>query len=202
LLGSRRRGKESDELNETLVRLLELALERGAIKYGDFTLSSGQISSYYFDGRLVTLDAEGAHRVATAFLPALRECGAQAIAGPTVGADPIVGAVAALSYLDGYPVPGLIVRGEPKTHGQKRIVEGPIAPGLRVAVVDDACSTGGSLLHAIREIEAADCEVVKVMCILDRHQGGSAEIKRLGYDFLALLEADEKGEIAPTAIRS
>ncbi len=188
-------------LNDQAGAILDLALRKQALKFGEFKLTSGATSTFYFDGRLVTLDAEGAHRVATAFLPVLKECGAQAIAGPTVGADPIVGAVAALSYLDGQAIPGLIVRLAAKGHGAKRIIEGPVEPGLRVAVVDDACSTGGSLLHAIREVEAAACEVVRVMCILNRRQGGSAEIKRLGYDFFSLLEADARGNIAPSSFR-
>ena len=64
-----------------------------------------------------------------------------------------------------------------------------------MAVVDDTCSTGGSLLHAIEAVEGAGCQVVRVLCILDRHLGGSDEIRRRGYDFVALLEADQDGEI-------
>jgi orotate phosphoribosyltransferase len=66
-----------------------------------------------------------------------------------------------------------------------------------VAVVDDACTTGSSLFHAIEAVEAAGCEVVKVIAVLDRNEGGSAEIRRRGYDFLALLSANGRGEIAP-----
>ena len=170
----------------------------GALKFGEFRLSAGGLSSYYFDGRIVTLDPEGAYRVATAFYPILRDCGAEAIAGPTVGADPIVASVATISHLKGHPIPGLIVRKETKEHGAQRMIEGSLKPGAKVAVVDDTCSSGGSLLHAIDAIEEAGCRVVKVLCILDRHLGGSDEIRRRGYDFLALLEADEDGRIVPT----
>ena len=166
-----------------------------ALKFGEYRLSSGAASAYYFDGRLVTLDAEGAYWVASAFLQVVKNCGAQAIAGPTLGADPIVAAVTLMSYEEQCPLRGLIVRKEAKGHGERRIIEGPIEPGLKVAVVDDTCSAGTSLLHAIKEIEAAQCDVVKVMCILDRQQGGSDEIIRLGYDFFALLTADENGDI-------
>ena len=79
-------------------RLLELALERGAIKYGDFTLTSGIKSSYYFDGRLLSLDPEGANLIASALLPLLWEAGAEAVGGTTLGADPIVASVALASY--------------------------------------------------------------------------------------------------------
>lgn len=175
--------------------ILQLAKDRGALRFGQFKLSAGGTSAYYFDGRLVTLDPEGAYHVARAIIPILRECGAEAIAGPTLGADPIVSSVALMSYVEGHPIPGLIVRKESKQYGGKRAIEGPLAPGARVAVVDDTCTTGGNLLSAIGAVEAAGCQVVKVICILDRREGGSDEIRRRGYDFIALLEANASGEI-------
>lgn len=186
-------------MSETYAKtILDLAIQKGALQFGEFRLSAGGTSSYYFDGRIVTLDPKGAHHVAQAFLPVIRESGAAAIAGPTLGADPIVAAVSLLSYQDGgAQVPGLIVRKEAKEHGGKRAIEGALIPGSRVAVVDDACSTGGSIFHAIDAVEAEGCEVVKVLTILDRHQGGSEELRRRGYDFYALLEADPNGNITP-----
>ena len=178
-------------------KILEVALAREALKFGEFKLSAGGTSSYYFDARLVTLDPEGAYYVARAFLPVIKECGAEAIAGPTIGADPIVASVAVMSHLEGVGIPGLIVRNQPKEHGAGRLVEGPLKHGARVAVVDDTCSTGKSLFHAIQAIEAEGCTVVKVMSILDRRQGGSHQIRFRGYDFYTILEANEKGQIAP-----
>lgn len=183
--------------NSDAEAILELAKQKGALLFGEFKLSAGGTSSYYFDGRLLTLDPEGAYRVAKALLPVLKECGAEAIAGPTLGADPIVSAVAMLSHLQGHPIAGLIVRREAKQYGGGRAIEGPLAAGARVAVVDDTCTTGGNLLHAIEVVEAAGCQVVRVITILDRRQGGSDEIRRRGYDFVALLEADEQGDIRP-----
>ena len=176
--------------------ILDLAKRRGALLFGEFRLSAGGTSPFYFDGRLLTLDPEGAYRVATALLPILRECRADAIAGPTLGADPIVSSVALMSHLEGPPVSGLIVRKEAKEYGGRRGVEGPLVEGSRVAVVDDTCTTGASLFLAIDAVEAAGCQVVKVMSILDRREGGSDEIRRRGYDFVALLEANEQGEVA------
>lgn len=175
--------------------VLERAKATGALAFGEFKLSSGKTGSYYFDGRLLTLDPEGANRVALAFLPILKECGAEAIAGPTVGADPIVSSVAVVSFQAGHPIPALIVRSKAKEHGAGRLIEGPLKEGARVAVVDDTVTTGGSILQAIEAVEEAGCSVVKVMCILDRREGGSDEIKRRGYDFVSLLEADESGKI-------
>ena len=184
---------------EAAERLLEIAIERGALKYGEFTLSSGQKSRYYFDGRLLSLDPEGAYLIAEALLPILKEAGAQAIGGPTLGADPIVAAVAMASHLDGGSIPGFIVRGQAKQHGTGQRVEGPLATGSRVAIVDDVCTTGASLFQAIEAAESVGCSVVKVVAILDRRQGGSDEVRSRGYAFVSLLEASPEGEVRVVA---
>jgi orotate phosphoribosyltransferase len=181
--------------NDTVSQLLRVAVERGALKYGDFTLTSGRKSSYYFDGRLLSLDPEGADLIARALLPIVRESRADAVGGPTLGADPIVAAVALASYREGRRVPGFIVRKETKAHGMAQAIEGPLPPGCRVAIVDDTCTTGGSLLHAIAAAEAAGCTVVKVVALLDRREGGGEELRRRGYDFVALLAASPDGKI-------
>jgi nicotinate-nucleotide adenylyltransferase len=181
--------------NDTASQLLRVAVERGALKYGDFTLTSGRKSSYYFDGRLLSLDPEGADLIARALLPIVRESRADAVGGPTLGADPIVAAVALASYREGRRIPGFIVRKETKAHGMAQAIEGPLPPGCRVVIVDDTCTTGGSLLHAIAAAEAAGCTVVKVIALLDRREGGGDELRRRGYDFVALMAASPDGKI-------
>lgn len=184
-------------MQETTSRLLQLALDMGALRYGDFTLTSGKKSSYYFDGRLLSLNPEGAYLTARALLPLVRQSGAVAIGGPTLGADPIVAAVSLVSHLEpeGDSIPAFIVRKEAKEHGMGNAVEGHLAPGARVAVVDDTCTTGGSLFQAIEAAEAAGCSVVKVLAILDRREGGGDKLRDLGYDFASLLVANDRGEI-------
>ena len=180
--------------------IMDIAIDRGALAFGEFKLSAGGTSSYYFDGRMLSLDPEGGYAVAKALLPIIKESGAQAIAGPTLGADPIVSAVSVVSHLEGHPIPGLIVRKETKGHGGKRAIEGPtggLGEGAPVAVVDDTCTTGSSLFHAIDAVEAAGYKVVKVLSILDRNEGGSAEVRRRGYSYHALLSADADGQITP-----
>ena len=176
-------------------RLLEVAKERKALLFGDFTLSSGAKSNYYFDGRLLTLDPEGSFLTAKCLLPILYEAKVDALAGPTLGADPIVSSVSTMSYIEGRPVPALIVRKEKKTHGGGRNIEGHFFRGQKVAVVDDTCTTGGSLFHAIEAVEGEGCEVVKVLSIMDRRAGGSEELVRRGYDFQSLFVAADNGEI-------
>lgn len=180
---------------DTVGQLLQVAVERGALKYGDFTLTSGRKSSYYFDGRLLSLDPEGADLIARALLPIVRGSRADAVGGPTLGADPIVAAVALASYREGRRVPGFIVRKEAKAHGMAQAIEGPLPQGCRVVIVDDTCTTGGSLLNAIAAAEAAGCTVVKVVALLDRREGGGDELRRRGYDFVALMAASPEGKI-------
>ena len=181
--------------DQTVHRLLELALELGALQYGDFTLSSGKKSSYYFDGRLLSLHPEGALLIGRALLPLVRNSGAEAVGGPTLAADPVVTSVALTSQMDGQGIPAFIVRKEPKGYGMGNLIEGPLPRGGRVAIVDDACTSGGSLLHAIGAAEAAGCRVVKVLALLDRREGGTEELARRGYDFTALMAANADGTI-------
>ena len=171
-----------------LDRLLELAWERGA-------LSSGKESTYYFDGRLLRLDPEGAQLIAEALLPILVEAGAEAVGGLTLGADPIVTSIALTSRMHGEHIPGFIVRKEAKSHGTGQGIEGPLPPGSKVAIIDDVCTTAGSLFQAIQAAEAVGCTVVKVAAILDRKEGGSEELARRGYDFVALMSASPDGRI-------
>ncbi len=173
-------------------RIRQIAERLGALKFGEFKLTAGGTSSYYFDGRLVTLDPEGSHTVANALLPVLNSYRVDAAAGPAVAAVPMVASIATASYAAGRPVRGLIVRPERKQHGTGKIIEGSTRPGDRVAVVDDTCMTGGSVLHTIDTVEDAGCEVVLVACILDRREGGSDAIRARGYEFFSFLEADNR----------
>ena len=184
--------------NTLAEEILAQAEELGALLFGEFVLASGQTSSYYFDGRLRTLSPKGANLAAQALLPAVREAGAQAVGGPAVGAVPLVAAIATLSGQDGGdPVPGFFVRKEAKDHGAGKSIEGPLPPGAPVAVVDDVCSTAGSLYMAIEAAEAAGHEVVLAACILDRAQGGADRLRADGYRFHAVLAADAQGRVRP-----
>ena len=176
--------------------ILDLAQELGALLYGEFVLASGQTSTYYFDGRLLTLSPQGANLVARALLPAIRESGAAAVGGPAVGAVPLVTGIAMLSGQDGgEPVPGFFVRKEAKDHGVGKAVEGPLLPGSRVAIVDDVCSTAGSLYMAIEAAEEEGHEVVLAACILDRRQGGGERLQSDGYAFHTVLVSDDEGRV-------
>jgi orotate phosphoribosyltransferase len=177
-------------------RTLERAQELDALRFGDFTLTSGAKSNYYFDGRILTLDPEGADLVSEAFLAMAVAAGATGVGGPTVAAVPIAGALALRSRQAGTPMDGYFVRDAVKEHGARKQVEGAIRPGAKVVVFDDTVSTGGSLLVAMDAIQDFGCEVMAVLCVLDRHQGGSDEVRRRGVPFRAMLEADAEGNVA------
>ncbi len=184
------------DLKALATRTLERAQELDALRFGDFTLTSGAKSSYYFDGRVLTLDPEGADLVSEAFLMMATEAGATGVGGPTVAAVPIAGALALRSRQAGTPMDGYFVRDAVKEHGARKQVEGAVKPGAKVVVFDDTVSTGGSLLVAMDAIQAFGCEVVAVLCVLDRHQGGSDEVRRRGVPFRPMLEADAEGKVA------
>jgi orotate phosphoribosyltransferase len=174
-------------------RLKEILCQK-SLKRGEFTLSSGKKSSYYLDARLTTLDAEGAFCTGMAVLEALQPIRPypKAIGGPTLGADPIVSVVAALSHQRGAPpVSAFIVRKEVKQHGTQQLIEGWRGqPGDPVVIVEDTCTTGSSLLKAMDQAEAAGMKVVAAICLVDREEGGREAIERR-CPFYALFTARE-----------
>ena len=171
-------------------RLRHLLKEHSLI-FGDFTLASGRKSRFYFDSKKTTLLAEGALLTAVEVLETIRREGirADAIGGMTLGADPIVCPVAALSQLAGRPLRAFIVRKEAKGHGTERRIEGNLAPGSRVIVVDDVITTAGSTLEAVAAVEAGGHRVVAVICLVDREEGGTERLAR--WPFFPLFRRSE-----------
>ena len=157
---------------------LRLLLKRESLIFGDFTLASGKKSNFYFDSKRTTLLPEGAWLTARETLRLIREhrIEADAIGGLTLGADPIVCPVAALSHAEGPKLRAFIVRKEAKEHGTGRRIEGNLAKGSRVIIVDDVVTTAGSTMKAIEAAEAEGHTVVAVICLVDREEGGGAKL--------------------------
>jgi orotate phosphoribosyltransferase len=157
---------------------LKTLLKKHSLMFGDFTLASGRKSKYYFDSKKTTLHPEGSYLTAREILRLLREKGvqAEAIGGLTLGADPIVCPVAALSFVEGPPLRAFIVRKEAKDHGTSRRIEGDVARGSRVVIVDDVVTTAGSTLKAIDAAVEEGLEGVAVVCIVDREEGGTEKL--------------------------
>jgi len=173
---------------ESARRILEIAYQVGALLQGEFTLTSGKKSDHYFEGKKLTLTPEGAYLVGKAVFDQLADVGIDAIGGVAIGGYPMVAAVAVVSHLEGKPIPSFIVREETKEHGTRRKIEGHLKEGFRVAIVDDVITTGGSVSRAIEAVEAANGKVVKVIVLVDRHEGGSDKLKQQGYDFTGIID--------------
>lgn len=172
---------------------LKSILQQKSIRKGDFVLASGKRSTFYLDCRTTTLDPRGAYLVGRLMLEMLKQNGirADAIGGPAVAAIPVVSAVAVVSGLEGTPLPAFFVRKEAKQHGTGRQIEGFAgAPGSRVVLVDDTCTTGESVLVACDRAEEAGYKVVAVLCVVDREEGGAENIA-VRYPFYSLFTAKE-----------
>lgn len=178
-------------IDEARAELRRLLLER-AVRHGTFTLASGATSTYYIDCRMVTLSPDGLGLVARLLLESLPE-DIEAVGGPPRAADPLAIGMCLCSAQAGRPLPAFMVRKEPKSHGTGKRVEGPVRPGLRVAVVEDAVTSGGSIVDAIAAVEEAGMTVGAVRCIVDREAGGLDALRARGYDVQALFRVSELG---------
>ncbi|WP_419756879.1 orotate phosphoribosyltransferase [Anabaena sp. FACHB-595] len=166
-------------------KLLDLLCQL-AYKEGDFVLSSGQPSSYYINGKQVTLHPQGALAIGRILL-SLLPSDTQAVAGLTLGADPIVTAVSVVSAYENRPIPALIIRKEAKGHGTKAYIEGPNLPeGAKVVVLEDVVTTGQSVMKAVDRLRAAGYVVDEVISLVDRQQGGAEFYQSVGLKFEAV----------------
>src|SRR5258708_8887287 len=147
--------------------LLKL-LAHKSFRLGEFQLSSGSTSDYYIDCRVTTLDARGAQLVGEVFLAEIREQGweADAVGGLTMGADPIVVAVAVTSGT----MHGFLVRKAEKQHGTGQRIEGFREKGAQVVLVDDVCTTGSSPVQAIEAARENGFEMTRVLCLVERQE--------------------------------
>ena len=199
--------------------LLDL-LANLSFKLGDFTLASGAKSDYYIDCRVTTLHAEGGRLSGLLLLDLIREHlpAAVAVGGLTMGADPLVSNIASASAWqaadfaeildlsaemdmasdeDPGDAPallhGFLVRKSEKTHGTGRRLEGFVKLGAHVVIVDDVCTTGASTIDAIHATREAGMTVIGVLCLVDREQGGRADIQAVagGAPFFSLFTAND-----------
>lgn len=117
----------------------------------------------------------------------------EAVGGLTLGADPIIGAVIALAHQRGMHLDGFIVRKEPKGHGTRSLIEGPVRDGARVAIIEDVTTTGSSALKAIEAVKPLGCTIAKIISLVDRKQGASENFASRGYPFDPIFTKDELG---------
>ena len=180
-------------------------IEVNALKRGDFTLASGRKSSYYLDIKNVTLRSTGLETVIRSIVDHLSSekllSSINAVAGLTVGADPLVCGLLRTHTAIAAGWRGGLIRKETKAHGTAKYIEGPITPGDSVLIVEDVVTTGESAMQAVRRVVEFGCRVVKVIGVVDRLEGGAALFEKFGVPFSSLLTVRDLG-IEPTPIRN
>jgi len=156
------------------------------------TLSSGKESDYYIDARRVTLSAHGAYLCARMILDAIGNDNVDAIGGPTLGADPMVGAISVLSRQAGKPINTFIIRKAPKAHGKQQQIEGPLLEkGSRVVLIDDVATTGKAFIQSIDVLTKVGIQIHKTICIVDRGEGAREAIAEKNCKLISLFDIAE-----------
>jgi orotate phosphoribosyltransferase len=192
----------ADDLSE-----LKSAIERHCITRHaqPVRLNSGGLSNYYCDLKGVTLHPRYAKIIGELMAPAVLASGAEAVGGLAAGCIPIADAVARAALDAGHLLPTFFGRAEAKDHGPQDIAtmraaateDGSplIRSGRRVAIVEDAVTQGGAAMQATKSAQTAGCEVVLVMTVVERHEGGGARFRELGIAFERLFYTHEDGTL-------
>ena len=177
-----------DQSNQDKIRLLEI-LRKDAFFKEKIILSSGKTSDFYIDARRVTLSAQGVYLCAKIILDLLKDDQVNAIGGPTLGADPIVGAIGVLSFQAGTPIKTFIIRKAPKPYGKQQQIEGPILkPGDRIVLIDDVATTGKSFVESIEVLNKMGMKPLKAVCIVDRKEGAAEILRQHGCELISIFD--------------
>jgi orotate phosphoribosyltransferase len=193
----------SRPIPDTIERLRDL-VQQHCLTYGDFTLSSGRKGKYYYNGKRITLRPGGAHLVSEALVDIVLASGAEAVGGPALGAVPIAMAVGLAALERGHDLPVYVVRMEQKDYGARDLIAEPYADDgsevvrtrRRVAIVEDAITTGGSVQKAIDAVEGLGAQVSLVAVLVERHEGGGDALRGRGYDVVSIFNTDEQGQLS------
>ena len=175
-------------------RLAEIIRKR-SFGRGEITLASGRKSDFYFNLKPTMLDPEGAALLAELTYEALKDDNLDFVGGLEMGAVPLAGAIAQLSWLKGHPIAAFFVRKKPKEHGARLAVEGlakgETLQGKRVVIVEDVTTTGGSAMKAVESVRETGAEVVLVLTMVDREEGATEAFAEAGLPFRSLYKAGE-----------
>ena len=175
-----------NESNEECKRKLLDLLAKDAYRHGEFNLSSGRTSNHYVNCKPVSLSGVGLVFVSKLLLQHV-ETHSLAVAGLTLGADPLVSGVALAAALSGQKLNGIIVRKKSKGHGTGACLEGPLPPkGSLITVLEDVVTTGGSSLKAVNELRGYGYLVNKVVSIVDREEGGEEYLEKEGLELTSI----------------
>jgi len=142
-----------------------------------YKLVSGRKSHFYVNCKPTTLDPKGMFLVGHLVFDSIKELDVQGVGGLTFGADPVAMATAFASYLKGKPLKAFSIRKTQKDHGIVKWIEGDMEPGEKVVIVEDVVTTGGSTIKAVERARAEGLDVVKVVILVDRQEGGVEAVK-------------------------
>jgi len=166
-------------MNKNKKSLLQI-LRSKSIKHGDFTLSSGKKSRYYIDCKPTLCNAKGAMLIGEIVYDMIIDMPVIAIGGVGMGAALMAMATMMVSTQN-TPLNAFIIRKTPKQYGSMNKIEGEIAKGNRVVIIDDVITTGKSIIQAINILENVGVEIVNIICLIDREEGGKENIEKKGY---------------------
>ncbi|MGY3530624.1 orotate phosphoribosyltransferase [Bradyrhizobium embrapense] len=187
-------GKKPLSKSASRARLAEIIRKR-SFGRGEITLASGRKSDFYFNLKPTMLDPEGAALLAELTYEALKDDKLDFVGGLEMGAVPLAGAIAQLSWLKGHPIAAFFVRKKPKEHGARLAVEGlakgETLAGKRIVIVEDVTTTGGSALKAVEAVREAGGEIALVFTMVDREEGATETFAEAGLPFRALYKAGE-----------
>jgi orotate phosphoribosyltransferase len=162
-----------------------------AFSFGDFTLASGKKSTYYVNSKKAIFNGEVVNLLSEVLWDMTKDLNLDAAGGLEVGAIPMAAVLAQRFAMHGKALEGFFVRKQAKAHGSQERVEGVLKPGMRVAVLDDVLTTGGSMLQAIEEIEKVGAIIVAAVCIVDRMEGAREALAK--YPFLPIFTIRDFG---------
>jgi len=165
--------------NLTMKKQLLSLLKKEAFFKKKIVLASGKTSNYYIDVRRVSLSPQGIYLISHLIFKLIKDKPIQAIGGPTMGADPIVGGVCLLAAENKRKLKGFLIRKSPKKHGRQKLIEGQeLKPGMKAVVVDDVATSGGSLIKSITVLREAKVKVFLAVTVVDRQEGASENLKK------------------------
>lgn len=172
----------------TLQQLKQLLIER-SVRTGDFILTSGKSSSIYVDARMTTMSPEGMTLIGPLALDAIEHNGwnPDAVGGLTLGADPVAFSISYASATRSHLLRAFTVRKQAKTHGIGNLIEGPFRSDDKVVVVEDVVTTGQSALQAIEVVLKAGAQVLGVLAVVNREEGGVEAIRARGFETVSLM---------------
>ena len=164
-------GSFSEKYDFKRDKLLKQLIEK-SYKKGEFTLASGKKSSHHLNCKPVSLNGDGLNLISDLFLD-LKDSRSNAVAGMTLGAEPLVSGLIIKAASQGQYLNGLIIRKEIKSYGTKAGIEGPLLEkGTLVSVLEDVVTTAGSVIKAIKKLRENNYIVEEVLSIVDRQEGG------------------------------